>query len=76
MYGLYPAAVSNQEQVIVMHVSDGNRTVLSREVLGRSWDGTGQDLETLKVPWSCGPGLKKSQSPRTFLLRSPATFPG
>ena len=33
--------------------SDGNRTVPSREVPGRSRDGTGQDLETLKVPWSC-----------------------
>ena len=38
-----------------------SRTVPSREVPGRSRDGTGQDLETLKVP-----GLKKSKSPGTF----------
>ena len=43
----------------VVHTSDGNRTVPSREVPGRSRDGTGQDLETLKVPWSCGPGTKE-----------------
>ena len=32
--------------------SDDNRTLPSREVPGRSRDGTGKDLETLKVPWS------------------------
>ena len=44
--------------------SDGNRTVPSREVPGRSRDGTGQDLETLKVPWSCRPGTKEVQKSR------------
>ena len=44
---------------------------MSRKVPGRSWDGTGQDLETLKVPEPKSrdqkvPGLKKSKSPRTF----------
>ena len=41
--------------------TDGNRTVPSREVPGRSRDVTGLDLETLKVPWSCGPGTKEVQ---------------
>ena len=53
----------------MVETSDGNSTVPSREVPGRSRDGTGQDLETLKVLWSCGPvvpGLKKSISPGTF----------
>ena len=53
----------------MMHTSDGNRTVPSREVPGRSWDGTGQDLETLKVPWSCGPGTKEVQKSRDFFLK-------
>ena len=51
--------------------SDGNRTVPSREVPGRSRDRTGQDLEILKVPWSCGPGTKEVQKSRG----SPASFP-
>ena len=40
----------------------------SREVLGRSRDQTGQDLDALKVPWSRGPvvlGLQKSKSSGT-----------
>ena len=40
----------------------------------RSQDQTGQDLETLKVPWSRGPvvpGLKKSKSPGTENGKSP-----
>ena len=32
-------------------------------------DGTGQDLETLKVPWSCDPRTQEVQN-------SPAHFPG
>ena len=43
-----------------------SRTLPSREVPGRSRDGTGQDLETLKVPWSCGPGTKEVQKSRDF----------
>ena len=42
-------------------------------------DRTGQDLETLKVPWSCGPGTKEVQKSRDFFWRSrgsPASFPG
>ena len=42
-------------------------------------DGTGQDLETLKVPWSCGPGTKEVQKSQDFFWRSrdsPAPFPG
>ena len=33
----------------------------SRDVPGRSQDLTGQDLETLKVPWSRGLGTKEVQ---------------
>ena len=47
-----------------MYTSDGNRTVPSREVPGRSRDEKGWDLETLKVPWSCGPGTKQVQKSR------------
>ena len=43
-----------------------SRTVPSREVPGRSRDGTGQDLETLKVPWSRGPGTKEVQKSQDF----------
>ena len=52
-----------------MYVLVGNRTVPSREVPGRSWDGTGQDLETLKVSWSCGPGIKEVQKSQDLFLK-------
>ena len=31
-------------------------------------DGTGQDLETLKVPWSRGPGTKEVQKSRDLKI--------
>ena len=40
-------------------------------------DRTGQDQETLKVLWSCGPGTKEFQKSWDFFLRSrdsPAPF--
>ena len=37
----------------------------SREGPGTSW---GQDLETLKVPWSRGPGTKEVQKSRDFKI--------
>jgi hypothetical protein len=40
----------------------------SRDVPGRSRDMTGQDLETLKVPWSCGPGTKEVQKSLDFKI--------
>ena len=50
---------------------------MSREgpgkVLGR--DGTGQDLENLKVPWSCGPRTKEVQKSRDYFLKVPG-LPG
>jgi hypothetical protein len=49
-----------------------SRTVPSREVPGRSRDGTGQDLETLKVPWLLGPGTKEVQNSRYF-FQGPGT---
>ena len=61
----------------LLPTSDGNRTVPSREVPGRSQDGTGprdlegpvvlpgQDLETLKVP---GPLKKVPGPPGPFFL--------
>ena len=36
----------------------------------------GQDLETLKVPWSCGPGTKEVQKSRDLQKKSLAPFPG
>ena len=45
-------------------------TGLSRPGKSREGPGTGQDLETLKVPWSCGPGTKEVQKSRDFFLRS------
>ena len=53
--------------------SDGNRTVSSREGPGKipGWNGTGQDLETLKVPWSCGPRTKEVQKSRDLFLKVP-----
>ena len=41
----------------------------SRDLPGR--DGTGQDLETLKVLWSCGPGTKEVQKSLDFFLKWP-----
>ena len=40
----------------------------SRDVPGRSRDMTGRDLETLKVPWSHGPGTKKVQKSRDLKI--------
>ena len=34
---------------------------LSRPRKSREGPGPGQDLETLNVPWSCGPGTKEVQ---------------
>ena len=54
---------------ICVSIRLSSRTVPSWEVPGRSWDRTGQNLETLKVPWACGPvvpELKKSKSPVPF----------
>jgi hypothetical protein len=39
---------------------------LSRPGKSREGPGTGQDLETLKVPGSCGPGTKEVQKSRDF----------
>ena len=50
-----------------------------REGPGTGREGTGQDQENLKVPWSCGPGTKVVQKSRDFFWRSqdsPAPFPG
>ena len=47
----------------------------SREGPGTGQDRTGQDLETLKVPWSCGPGTKEVQKSRYFFLKVPG-LPG
>ena len=41
-------------------------TGLSRPGKSREGPGTGQDLETLKVPWSCGPRTKEVQKSRDF----------
>jgi hypothetical protein len=49
-----------------LHTSDGSRTVPSWEVPGRSLDGTGQDLGTLKVLGPKGPGTKEVQKSRDF----------
>ena len=49
-----------------VHTRLFSRTVPSREVPGRSRNGTGQDLETLKVPWSRGPGTKEVQKSQDF----------
>ena len=38
----------------------------SREGHGTGRDGTGQDLETLKVPWFHGPGTKEVHKSRDF----------
>ena len=46
-----------------VHSRLSSRTVPSR-------DGTGQDLKTLKVPWSCGPGTKEVQKSQDFFRRS------
>ena len=43
-----------------------SRTVPSREVLGRSRDETGQDLETLKVPAPKSPRTKEFQKSQDF----------
>ena len=54
-------------------------TGLSRPGKSPGRDGTGQDLETLKVPWSCGPRTKEVQKSRDFFWRSrdsPAPFSG
>ena len=40
----------------------------SRDVPGMSRDMTGRDLETLKVPWSRGPGTKKVQKSRDLKI--------
>ena len=40
----------------------------SRDVPGRSRDLTGRDLETLKVPWSRGPGTKEVQKSRDLKM--------
>ena len=54
-------------QWCVMYISVGSRTVPSREVPGRSRDGTGpRDLEGPVVL-----GLKKSKSPRTLIVALP-----
>ena len=57
----------------------------SREGPGTGWDRTGprdlegpvvlagQDLETLKVPWSCGPGTKEVHKSRDFFFEGPGT---
>ena len=64
--------------LLLMYVDPGSTLVMatglsrpgkSREGPGTGRDRTGQDLETLKVLWSCGPvvpGLKNSKSPGTF----------
>ena len=43
--------------------------VSGRPGKSREGPGTGQDLETLKVPWSCGPGTKEVQKSRDFFLK-------
>ena len=40
---IFSTNVTDIFKYIAVHTSDGNRTVLSREVPGRSQDGTGQD---------------------------------
>ena len=40
----------------------------SRDIPGRSRDLTGRDLETLKVPWSRGPGTKEVQKSRDLKI--------
>ena len=50
----------------------------SREGPRTGRDRTGQDLETFKVPWSCGSGTNEVQKSQDFFLRSrdsPAPFP-
>ena len=47
-------------------------TGLSRPGKSREGPGTGQDLETLKVPWSCGPGTKEVQKSQDF-FKGPGT---
>ena len=44
---------------------------LSRLEKSREGPGTGQDLETLKVPWSRGPGTKEVQKSRGLFLKVP-----
>ena len=46
---------------------------LSRPGKSREGPGTGQDLETLKVPWFCGPGTKEVHKSRDFFFEGPGT---
>ena len=50
----------------IIEIEVPGRPGTSQDVLGRSRDEAGQDLETLKVPGPKSPGTKKVQKSRDF----------
>ena len=60
--------IANDTMYVLVMATGLSRPGKSREGPGTGREGTGQDLETLKVPWSCGPGTKKVQKSRDLKI--------
>ena len=60
-------------KIVGKRISDDSKTFPSREIPRRSQDGTGRDLETLRVPGPKSPGTKQVQKSRPRDPQSPET---